>query len=136
MKLLCTLAPRSDGTIIYADGKTRYVFAADAEGSLVCDVPDDAVVAKMLALPHFEPADEGDYDQAEALLQAQAVALSGDAADGSIEDDEAEFFDEVVNGGLPVEGAAGRVAPQEAATPPAAKPARKAARATRSAATA
>lgn len=110
MKMLCTLAPRSDGTVIYAEGKTRHVFAADEAGDLVCEVDDEAIVAKMLALPHFEPADEADYAKAEALLKP----TPGDQPAGDDDsDDDGEFFSETPNGGLPVEGAGDRVAPVE-----------------------
>ena len=125
MKMLCTMAPRSDGTVIYDEGKARHVFAADAAGDLVCDVEDDAIVAKMLALPHFEPADEADYAKADALLSApDSPAL---IADADIDGDADEFFSEMPNGGRPVEGPGDRVAPVEgtaAAAPPA--PSRKA----------
>jgi hypothetical protein len=117
MKLLTTIAPRTDGTFIHTEGAKRYVFTADETGDLVCDIDDDKLVGKLLALPHFEPVDEADYDKAEQLLKAAQPAVAGEVSDEV--DDEGEFFSETVNGGLPVEGAVERVAPKEAQTPPA-----------------
>ena len=114
MKLLTTIKPRSNGTVTLAgaDGAI-YIFTADETGALVCDVPDEALVARVLAAGTFEPADEADFAHAEALLKANAADATGEGQgqdDGDDEDDDVDFD------ALPV----------EANTPPVSAPAKSA----------
>lgn len=108
MKLLCTLRPRTDGTIIVRDAKgAPTVFKADDYGALVADVSDQAMVGRLLASGSFEPADEADHGEAERLLKAAASANRDDDQD----DDDDDFDgnpDDVPVGALP----------EEANTPP------------------
>lgn len=91
MKLLTSLAPRTDGTVI-ATGVSgaRYVFAANEAGDLVADVTDERDVAQLLALgDRFEPADEADYAAAETLL------LQGEGGDDEDDDEPPQDFDDL-----------------------------------------
>jgi hypothetical protein len=99
MKLLATLRPRSDGTVILTEGKQRYVFApcADHGGLPVADIPDE-LAGKMLRFKHFEPADEKDYERANDLMAAAGVSSPVES-----DQDDDDDGDELVNGGLPAE---------------------------------
>ena len=94
MKLLATIKPRSkSGTVVVRDDEGKeYVFAPDEDGVLVCDIPSDALVVKLLMLDNggrFEPADADDHERAEQLLLAAghdaAADDDGDDADGDDE---------------------------------------------------
>lgn len=101
MKLLTNIAPRSDGAVIFAKpaGATpaaRITFSLDLQsGNLVADVADDDVIAWLLGTGNCEPADEADFERADALLPKR------EAEDA--DEDEDEGFSESPNGGLPVE---------------------------------
>lgn len=102
MKLIATIPPRTDGTVIvrFPEGALR--FADDGSGSLVCDVPE-ARVAQLLDTGNFEPADEADFDLASALME-EAAAGSGDSHPDESDLDDAPLED--LNGGQPLEGGA------------------------------
>lgn len=104
MKLLTNIKPRADG-VVYATGctGTKYAFRDDGTGILVADVADQRDVAQLLELEAFEPADEADFEAAEALLEAGKAALADDASDDL-------DFDDDPDAPLP--------APLEANTPP------------------
>ncbi len=103
MKLHTSIAPRRDGTVkVTGHDRQTYVFEADADGELSCDVTDEATLAQLLATDAFYPADPDDAERAASLLPA------GD-------DDEPDDEPEEDMGGLPV----------EAETPPSPKRARK-----------
>lgn len=90
MKLLCTLKPRTDGTIIVRGaGGAAIVFKADEYGALVADVTDQALVGRLLAGGSFEPADEADHDEAERLLRA-ANRRDSDGDDDDEGDDDGD----------------------------------------------
>ena len=115
MKLLTTIKPRRDGTVIAAgaDGK-EHVFSPDEQGDLVCDIPDDATVAQLLLVKSgaFEPANVDDFERARELVGA-AGGMPGD-------DDDPD--DDLVNmNAAPVEGRAAAQAVAEAAAQAAAE---------------
>lgn len=121
MKLLTEILPRRDGTV-RATGQdgTVYVFAPDANGDLVCDVPDVAMVASLLATENFWPVDQADYENAVKLVQPVVKTQAASAADGDQDPDEEDLDDdgdedEPNMNALPVEGK----------TPPSDKPAKK-----------
>lgn len=105
MKLVTNIKPRRDGTVIVRGaGGVAHVFAPDEAGDLVCDIEDQATLAKLLAQNDgndFSPADPSDFDAAEQLLPKDEDEGAGegdeDGLEGLGEDDEAP------NGGLPVE---------------------------------
>lgn len=100
MKLLTTIKPRSDGTVIVRDAKgAPLVFKRDDSGDLVCDIDDAALVGRLLKLSTFEPADESDHAQAEALL----LAAGGGEGDGEDDDAEGDDDDPVDPNAMPVE---------------------------------
>ncbi len=107
MKLQTSILPRRDGTVLITgeDGE-KYVFKADADGAMVCDVPDDTTVSKLLAIGDFEPYNAEDFDKAIELAQ-KSIPVGGTDADDGLDDgddgDDGNDGDEVVNGGLPVE---------------------------------
>lgn len=119
MKLLTNIKPRRTGEVVVRDASgAPHEFKPDADGVLVCDVADTALVAWLLARgDDFEPYDEADFDAA-ANLVAQARG-SGDGDDDGEDDDD----DDQVDPNAP---------PVESNTPPApakvAAPARKTAK--------
>ena len=86
------IKPRKDGTVTHEQAGVKWTFRPDVAGRMVCDIEDDAVIARLLATGNFFPSDEADIDAAAALVAQE-------------EDDE----DEVIGDGAPV----------EASTPPA-----------------
>jgi hypothetical protein len=109
MKLQTSIRPRRDGTVVVSgeDGQ-KHAFKMDETGVLVCDVPDEATVARLLAIGEFEPVDPADYEQAMALSESAwnaGLANRADGADAAGDDDgpDDDFTEEVVPGGLPLE---------------------------------
>ena len=105
MKLLTTVPPRTNDTVIYTEFQTgkppkQIVFTRDADsGELVADV-DEALVGKMLLTDNFEPLNEEDHQRAEELMAAAQPKKKRRMVEAD-DDDEDETI--VVNGGLPVE---------------------------------
>ncbi len=113
MKLQTMIKPRREGAVrVKGIDGVDYVFTADAEGDLVCDVADEATVKHLLATNNFGPVEAQDMD---AALRLTAKPAADDSKDDDNNDD-----DELPLGGLPV----------EAATPPKAKTATARAKAT------
>ena len=97
MLLLTTIKPRRDGTVVLRDSAGRaHLFQPDLNGSLVCEIDDEATLAIALRSGEFEPANEADYGRAQELLQGAAQAPQ----DG---EDEDEDEDEGDPGGPPLE---------------------------------
>jgi len=115
MKLHTSIQPRRDGTVKVTgqDSQNIYVFEADADGELSCDVTHEGDLAWMLGTDNFYPADPADAEKAVSLVNAATAENEGegDEAEADDEGDEAE-----VANALPI----------EANTPPA--PARKSAK--------
>lgn len=92
MKLQTSISLRRDGTIKLRglDG-AEYVFTADAQGDVVCDVTDDETVVHLLSTraDFFWPASEADYDEAKRLLGDADLDDELDLPDD--EDDEPEL---------------------------------------------
>lgn len=89
MKLLTHIKPRTDGTVIFVgDDGEKYTFRADADadGVMTCDVEDEATLTRLLGLQNFEPADEADYEKANAL--AGSAKTDTDPDDGDDLDDD------------------------------------------------
>jgi hypothetical protein len=85
MKLICSLTPRSDGTVVLHMGATAIVFSRGSSIDLEGDVPDD-IVLEALATGNFYPATEDD----EALALKMQVARDksdGVDADGELPHD-------------------------------------------------
>jgi len=107
MKISTTIRPRRDGTVTFQHGKVTYTFREDDRGDLVCEVPDEEAVTKMLLTDNFAPADPADYDRATVLVGG-AADVGGDGEGDDDPDDD------------PIDPNA---APIEANTPPAPAPA-------------
>ncbi|MDR0273863.1 MAG: hypothetical protein LBI48_00665 [Burkholderiaceae bacterium] len=59
MKLICSIKPRADGTVlVQGDGKT-WTFNPTGEGETAADVPD-ALAEKLLTTGNFYPAGKAD----------------------------------------------------------------------------
>lgn len=143
MKLLTTIQPRRDGTVI-VEGPApkglgrqakKYLFTPDDDGVLVCEIDDEPTLLMLLASGNFEPVDEADLDAAESLLagavdrrtqfrqsvaQVKARQAEGDGEGEGGDDDDDDGPDYDGNSGADVGGGA---LPIEANTPP--KPGRK-----------
>ncbi|THJ32405.1 hypothetical protein E8K88_11945 [Lampropedia aestuarii] len=72
MKLMSSLVPRKDGTVLFAFGAATYKFLPAGQGQTVADVDDPEAVRHALATGNFYPASEEDEDAAEALLSNTA----------------------------------------------------------------
>lgn len=103
MKLETTIKPRRDGTVNAVVSGVTYIFAADEQGRMVADVGDESHLSYLLGLGDFMPADEGDFEAAQALI----------APDEDEEEDEDEVEADLM---LP---------PVEDGTPPSGKKPRK-----------
>jgi hypothetical protein len=114
MKLQTSISPRRDGTVrlLGQDGKT-YVFEADANGDMVCDVTHEPTIVHALdkRSDYFWPADEADHDEANRLISEANSSLV--VADEDDEDDD----DGMGNGAIIAPGSDGGL-PVEANTPP------------------
>lgn len=64
MKLQTSIQPRSDGTVIANCDGGDYVFSANEQGDLECDVGNEQDAAALLACGNFYPADTADFDSA------------------------------------------------------------------------
>ena len=116
MKLHTSIPPRRDGTVkVKTPAGSDYVFVADAEGELACEVADEADLTWMLKTQHFYPAEAADTSAAVELVKAAQAEEEGDedAEDEEEDDDGAE----VVNGGLPVEANTPPVPPKRPGRP-------------------
>jgi hypothetical protein len=81
MKLQTSIKPRRDGTVkVTGQDRQTYVFLADSDGELSCDVTDTATVTSLLAGGEFWPANPDDHDAAMALA-------ADDAGDDDSDDD-------------------------------------------------
>lgn len=122
MKLLTTIKPRGDGSVVLAgdDGREHF-FVPDAAGNLVCEVPDEALVVRLLAAGNFEPADEVDFEKAESMLVR--AGLRGKQVDDDDANDDDPGDDDLAGAGPPL----------EANTPPRSAPNTAAARAAKKA---
>ncbi|MDO6385583.1 hypothetical protein [Uliginosibacterium sp. 31-12] len=68
MKLLTTIPPRADGTVIarIPDTDKAYTFKGEPP---VCDVQDDKHVKYLLGTKQFIPAEAEDYEKAETAIK-------------------------------------------------------------------
>jgi hypothetical protein len=86
MKLQTSIALRRDGTLKLRglDG-ADYVFMADAQGDVVCDVTDEPTIVHLLSqrADFFWPASEADYDDAKRLLGDADLDDELDLPDGA-----------------------------------------------------
>lgn len=106
MKLQTSIKPRRDGTVkVTGQDRQTYVFVADSDGELSCDVTDTATVARLLAGGEFWPANTEDHDAAMALTVA-----------GDDEDDEPADGDDLADDVGDI-----NALPLEANTPPVAR---------------
>lgn len=108
MKLITSIPPRRDGTVVVSLAGCKCTFKADEHGDLVADVDEPAALQQLLATGNFEPYDEADMTRAIEIAQAGAAREGDDDQDA---DDADDADDEDAPDGLPV----------EANTPPAAK---------------
>lgn len=91
MKLQTSIKPRRNGTVtVLGQDRQTYVFVADDDGLLTGDVADEATIAALLATGNFWPADEGDAEQALALVKEAEKAARADEDDGDDGDDDEE----------------------------------------------
>lgn len=104
MKLQTEIKPRRDGTVTATGPSgTRYVFAQDARGDMVCDVSNEADVAHFVGGESFYPALLD--DQAKALEIVARNQEQDDENDDGGQDDDGDDFP-------------GDALPVEAETPP------------------
>lgn len=89
MKLMTTIQPMTDGTVVLESdgGKNKWVFKADEAGNLVADVDDEDMVGRALATGNFEPVEPADFDSAQVLLN-KANPAANDADDDAGDGDE------------------------------------------------
>ncbi|MBI5255525.1 MAG: hypothetical protein HY855_03425 [Burkholderiales bacterium] len=113
MKLIATIKPRTDGTVLATGpSKKDYTFKVDVDtGDPTCDVEDEADVAHFLGTGNFEPADEADFDRADLLVKKPVNADDGsdgsDGSDGGTSDPDSLPDDLPTDpNALPVEGSA------------------------------
>jgi hypothetical protein len=98
MKIVTSIKPRTDGTVIALGASGRnYDFEASADGELECDVTDDKDLAALLSTHNFHPANEADFEAALKLADFNAPVAEG-TSEGGEEDDELD-----AGTGLPVE---------------------------------
>lgn len=89
MKLHTSIPPRRDGTVkVTGQDRQTYVFEADADGELACDVTDKASLAWMLGTDNFYPADPADAEAAMALVKPLMADDESDADDDGDEQDD------------------------------------------------
>jgi len=79
MKLICSIKPRADGTVIVAGYGKTYAFTPTGDGETAADVPD-ALAAKLLATGNFYPADMEDSAPAAVAPVDAAPAANPSAA--------------------------------------------------------
>lgn len=97
MKLQTSIQPRRDGTVkVVGQDQKTYVFEADADGELSCDISDMPTVSALLSGGLFWPANQEDHDAALA-----AVETTRDDDEGDDGDD--DLSDEALVGALPIE---------------------------------
>jgi hypothetical protein len=87
MKLTTDIKPRKDGTVIATVPGTesvptgRYVFTADGEDRLMCDVEHDSHIGWLLDSGLFYPADEADIDAGISAVNRQDEGEDGQSED-------------------------------------------------------
>lgn len=81
MKLETIIKPRRDGTVLARFGEVLYTFVAGEDGTLACDVTDDAHVAHLLNTGNFYPADPESFEEAAALVADPADEGEDEADD-------------------------------------------------------
>lgn len=122
MRLITSIPPRRDGTVVAKspDNSRTFTFKADASGELACDVDCEDTLAALLRSESFYPSDEADFSAAMRL--AGGVPASGgvsqggeggdldvDPDDDGDDDGEEDAHDETPEGGAPVESETPRV---------------------------
>ena len=123
MKLICNVPQRRGGNPVKAKGPSgaEYTFAVDEEDGLMKgEVPDEGDVAYLLALgDSFEPADESDFNRAEALLAEEEARRKAEAGEGDGDDgDDGEDDDEPIDPDSPPLEANTPAKPADPAKPP------------------
>lgn len=105
MKLVTTIAPRGDGTVIvHGNDGNDYTFESNGEGELVCDVECNDTIENLISTGNFFPFDSADYDAALQHLGKDTQGTDDDAQDGAPDGvDDLDEEDEVTNGGMPLE---------------------------------
>jgi hypothetical protein len=88
MKIETNIPARKDGTVKVAAPSGTIVFAPEGV-NLVANVEDKADLAFLLALVDFYPADEGDHEVAQALMEEAAAVVPVDGED-DLPDDEGD----------------------------------------------
>lgn len=103
MKLQTSIQPRRDGTVkVVGQDQKTYVFEADADGELSCDISDMPTVSALLSGGLFWPANQEDHDAALAAVETTRDDDEGeDGKDGDDGDD--DLSDEALVGALPIE---------------------------------
>ena len=79
MKLICSIKPRADNTVIVAGYGKTYAFTPTGDGETAAEVPD-ALAAKLLATGNFYPADRDDGAPVAAAPVTAAPAAKPPAA--------------------------------------------------------
>ena len=82
MKLLTTIKPRKDGTVISRFGAEVCVFKPGEDGDMACDVADPAHIAFLLNTGNFYPANPEDYEEAVVVASAEDAEDDDDDAMG------------------------------------------------------
>jgi hypothetical protein len=90
MKIETNITPRKDGCVRVAAPSGTIVFAP-VDGCLVADVDNPQDLAFLLALVDFCPADEGDHDLAQALIQKPEAEGAPDDEGDDLPDDEGDL---------------------------------------------
>lgn len=89
MKIETSIKPRKDGTVIVAIDNQKYVFKADEAGVMTAEVESEAHIAILLARgDDFLPADDADFERADALVSGAKKDSETDEDDDGPEDED------------------------------------------------
>ena len=108
MKIETSIKPRRDGTVVADIDAKKYIFSADDAGVMTAEVENEAHIAFLLSRgDDFLPAEDADFDRADALVSSAKVAAEESTDDDEVPDDD----DEHVNlDAAPIEEPASAVA--------------------------
>ena len=82
MKIETSIKPRKDGTVQVGIDGSSYVFQPDESLAMVAEVEDEGHIAFLLARgDDFLPADDADFDRADALVSASEKPIEAPDTD-------------------------------------------------------
>ena len=91
MRLMTTLAARRDGTVcVRSSAGEAFVFQADAQGSLVCEIADSLLIQTLLRTGNFCVLDAGTAPERKLRVKP-SKALVGQAHIDQVQHDKTEL---------------------------------------------